>query len=91
MRGSLTAFALVFQTPMIMVALARIGLVNVAFLRKNRRYALMGILLAGGFLAPDASPVTMLLISGPMYVLYEASIWIIVLLEKSWRRDAERA
>ncbi len=87
---SFLAFALVFQTPMIMVALARIGLVNVAFLRKNRRYALMGILLAGGFLAPDASPVTMLLISGPMYVLYEASIWIILLLEKSWRRDAHR-
>ena len=88
---SFLAFALVFQTPMIMVALARIGLVNVGFLRKNRRYALMGILLAGGFLAPDASPVTMLLISGPMYVLYEASIWIIVLLEKSWRRDGTRA
>ncbi len=88
---SFLAFALVFQTPMIMVALARIGIVNVGFLRKNRRYALMGILLAGGFLAPDASPVTMLLISGPMYVLYEASIWIIVLLEKSWRREARGA
>jgi sec-independent protein translocase protein TatC len=87
---SFLAFALVFQTPMIMVALARIGLVNVAFLRKNRRYALMGILLAGGFLAPDASPVTMLLISGPMYVLYEMSIWIILILEKSWKKDAAR-
>ena len=88
---SFLAFALVFQTPMIMVALARIGLVNVAFLRKNRRYALMGILLAGGFLAPDASPVTMMLISGPMYVLYEMSIWIILILEKSWKKDAARA
>ncbi len=87
---SFLAFALVFQTPMIMVALARIGLVNVAFLRKNRRYALMGILLAGGFLAPDASPVTMMLISGPMYVLYEMSIWIILILEKSWKKDAAR-
>ncbi len=88
---SFLAFALVFQTPMIMVALARIGIVNVSLLRKYRRYALMGILLAGGFLAPDASPVTMLLISGPMYVLYEASIWIIVLLEKSWKRSDARA
>ena len=88
---SFLAFALVFQTPMIMVALARIGLVNVTFLRKNRRYALMGILLAGGLLAPDASPVTMMLISGPMYVLYEMSIWIILILEKSWKKDAARA
>ncbi len=83
------AFALVFQTPMVMVALARIGLVNVPLLRKYRRYAGMGILLVGGLAAPDASPITMLLIAGPMYVLYEASIWIILLLEKSWRREAQ--
>jgi sec-independent protein translocase protein TatC len=84
-------FALVFQTPMVMLALARIGLVNVPMLRKNRRYALMGILLVGGLAAPDASPVTMMLIAGPMYVLYEASILIISLLEKSWHRETGSA
>jgi sec-independent protein translocase protein TatC len=84
-------FALVFQTPMVMLALARIGLVNVPMLRKNRRYALMGILLVGGLAAPDASPVTMMLIAGPMYVLYEVSILIITLLEKSWHRETGSA
>ena len=82
------AFALVFQTPMVMIALARIGLVNVPLLRRYRRYAAMGILLLGGLAAPDASPVTMLLIAVPMYALYEISIWLIVLLDKSWRRDS---
>jgi len=82
------AFALVFQTPMVMVALARIGLVNVPMLRKYRRYAIMGIMLLGGLAAPDGSPLTMMLIAGPMYALYEASILIILLLEKSWRREA---
>jgi len=81
-------FALIFQTPMVMLALARIGIVNVPMLRKYRRYAGMGILLLGGLAAPDASPVTMLLIAVPMYVLYEASIWIIVVLEKSWHRES---
>jgi sec-independent protein translocase protein TatC len=81
------AFAIVFQTPMVMVALARIGLVNVPMLRKYRRYAGMGILLVGGIAAPDASPITMLLIAVPMYVLYESSIWIILVLEKSWNRE----
>ena len=81
------AFALVFQTPMVMVALARIGIVNVPMLRKYRRYAGMGILLLGGLAAPDASPVTMMLLAVPMYVLYEMSIWIILLLEKSWHRE----
>jgi sec-independent protein translocase protein TatC len=84
-------FALVFQTPMVMLALARIGLVNVPMLRKNRRYALMGILLLGGLAAPDASPVTMLLISGPMYLLFEISIIVIVVLEKSWHRETNAA
>ncbi len=81
------AFALVFQTPMVMVALARIGLVNVKMLRTYRRYAAMGILLFGGVAAPDASPVTMMLIAGPMYVLYEASIWIIVVLQRTWNKE----
>jgi sec-independent protein translocase protein TatC len=76
---------------MVMLALARIGLVNVPMLRKNRRYALMGILLVGGLAAPDASPVTMMLIAGPMYVLYEVSILIITLLEKSWHRETGSA
>jgi sec-independent protein translocase protein TatC len=58
-------------------------------LRKYRRYAAFGILLFGGIAAPDASPVTMLLIAAPMYVLYEASIWIILLLDRSWRREAK--
>jgi sec-independent protein translocase protein TatC len=84
----LLAFALVFQTPVVMVLLARIGLINVGMLRKYRRYAAFGILCAGGILAPDASPTTMLLIAAPMYVLYEISIWVIVLLEKSWKREA---
>lgn len=84
----LLAFALVFQTPVIMVLLARIGLVNSKMLRKYRRYAAMGILLFGGLAAPDASPTTMLMIAIPMYVLFEMSIWIIVVLEKSWQHEA---
>jgi sec-independent protein translocase protein TatC len=84
----LLAFALVFQTPLVMIALARIGVVNARMLMHYRRYAVMGTLLVGGFAAPDASPMTMLMLAVPMYVLYEASIWIIVPLEKSWRRAA---
>lgn len=78
------AFALIFQTPIVMVALARIGIVNSTFLRRTRRYFVFGFFVAGAILAPDGNPLTMLLMALPMYVLYEASIWIILLLEKSW-------
>ena len=82
------AFALIFQTPVIMVALARIGIINSAFLRRNRKYFLFGFFVFGAILAPDGNPLTMALMAVPMYLLYEASLWIIVLLEKSWRADA---
>jgi Sec-independent protein secretion pathway component TatC len=44
-------------------------------------------MVIGAILAPDGSPLTMMLLAGPMYVLFESSIWIIVLLEKSWKRS----
>ena len=84
----LLAFAIVFQTPVVMLLLARIGLINSTLLRKYRKYIGFGMLVAGAVLAPDGSPVTMVLIAGPMYVLFESSIWIIVLLERSWKREA---
>ncbi len=83
------AFALIFQTPVVMVLLARIGLVNSRFLRTNRKYIGFGMMVLGAVLAPDGSPLTMTLLAAPMYVLFESSIWIIVLLEKSWKRSAE--
>jgi sec-independent protein translocase protein TatC len=84
------AFALIFQTPVVMILLARIGLVNSSFLRTNRKYIGFGMMVVGAVLAPDGSPLTMTLLAAPMYVLFESSIWIIVGLEKSWKRAALR-
>jgi Sec-independent protein secretion pathway component TatC len=47
------------------------------------------MMVVGAVLAPDGSPLTMTLLAAPMYVLFESSIWIIVVLEKSWKRSAE--
>jgi len=82
------AFALVFQTPVVMLLLARIGLVNSRLLRKYRRHIGFGMMVAGGVLAPDGNPVTMSMIAAPMYVLFEISIWLIVLMEARWAREA---
>ncbi|HEX3469274.1 MAG TPA: twin-arginine translocase subunit TatC [Candidatus Elarobacter sp.] len=84
----LLAFAIVFQTPIVMLLLARIGLISSTLLRKYRRYIGFGMLVVGAFLAPDGSPVTMCLLAGPMYVLFETSIWIIVFMERQWKREA---
>lgn len=79
-------FAIIFQTPIVLVGLARIGIVNARSLMHYRRHAIFGFFVAGGIAAPDGNPLTMALLAVPMYVLYEVSIWLIVLLEKSWQR-----
>ncbi|MDQ6931382.1 MAG: twin-arginine translocase subunit TatC [Candidatus Eremiobacteraeota bacterium] len=81
----LLLFVLIFQTPVVMIVLARIGLVSPAFLKKYRRHALFAFFVLGGIAAPDGNPLTMALLAIPMYVLFEVSIWIIVILEKGWR------
>jgi sec-independent protein translocase protein TatC len=82
------AFALIFQIPIVMIALARIGIINSAFLKRTRRYFLFGFFVFGAIAAPDGNPLTMAMMALPMYALYEVSIWIIVVLEKSWRAAA---
>ncbi len=84
----LLLFVLIFQTPVVMVVLARVGLISTGFLRRYRRHALFAFFVFGGIVAPDGNPLTMALLALPMYVLYEVSIWIIALLQKSWRREA---
>jgi sec-independent protein translocase protein TatC len=84
----LLIFALVFQTPVVMVALARIGIVDSTKLRKWRKFALFGCFAIGAVAAPDGSPLSMTLIGGPMYLLYEVGLAVIRVLEKSWRASA---
>jgi sec-independent protein translocase protein TatC len=79
-------FAIIFQTPIVLIGLARIGIVNARMLMHYRRHAIFGFFVAGGIAAPDGNPLTMALLAVPMYVLYEASIWLIVILEKTWQR-----
>jgi sec-independent protein translocase protein TatC len=62
--------------------------VNSAFLKRTRRYFLFGFFVFGAIAAPDGNPLTMALMALPMYALYEVSLWIIVMLEKSWHAQA---
>ncbi len=86
----LALFAIIFQTPVVLVGLARLGIVSADFLKRYRRHALFAFFVAAGIAAPDGNPMTMALLAGPLYILYEISIWIIVLFEKSWRSQPNR-
>ncbi len=80
----LALFAVIFQTPIVLVGMARLGIVNANSLMRYRRHAIFAFFVAGGFAAPDGNPLTMALLAVPMYALYEISIWVILLLERGW-------
>jgi sec-independent protein translocase protein TatC len=80
----LALFAIIFQTPIVLIGLARLGILSSSSLMRYRRHALFAFFVAGGIAAPDGNPLTMALLALPMYVLYELSIWIILPLERRW-------
>ena len=69
----LLAFGLVFELPLVITFLARLGLVSVGFLKKNRKYALLLFFVAAAIITPP-DVVTQIMMALPLMVLYEISI-----------------
>jgi sec-independent protein translocase protein TatC len=80
----LLAMGLIFQVPVAILAAARAGIVTPRQLRKHRRYAIVVCAAIAALLPGDA--VTLLLEIVPLYVLYEASILLASLVERSEAR-----
>ena len=79
------AFGVVTELPLVVVILAILGLVTPQFLARNRRYAIAISAVASALLAPPDA-VSMLLMMGPLWLLYEVSIWCAWVVEKRRRR-----
>ena len=69
----LLAFGLVFELPIIITFLARLGIVSVDFLKKNRKYALI-LFFAGSAILTPPDVVTQIMMAVPLMLLYEISI-----------------
>lgn len=80
----LIGFGLVFETPVILVLLAFLGLVNAETLSKNRKFVLVGILVVGAILTPP-DPFSQMAMAIPTYLMFEISIIIIRLVKSSDR------
>jgi sec-independent protein translocase protein TatC len=68
------AFGLAFEFPVFLFAAAAIGVVNSKMLRSNRRWAVLIILIAAAIITPSGDPMTLMLLSVPLYLLYELTI-----------------
>ena len=69
----LIAFGLVFELPLVLTFMARLGLVSVEFLKKNRKYALL-LFFAGAAILTPPDVVTQIMMALPLMLLYEVSI-----------------
>ncbi len=67
-------FGLVFELPVITFFLTKIGVVKPEMLSKNRKYALLIIVIAAGALTPGPDPISQVMMAVPVYILYEISI-----------------
>jgi len=69
----LLAFGLVFELPLVLTFLSKLGIVSVEFLKKNRKYALLLFFTGAAILTPP-DVVTQILMALPLMILYEISI-----------------
>jgi sec-independent protein translocase protein TatC len=68
------AFGAVFEMPVVLVHLARLGIIDDRFLRKNRRYAIVINAIVAAVITPSQDAFSMLAMFVPLVILYEISI-----------------
>lgn len=69
----LLAFGVAFELPLVLTSMARLGLVSVSFLKRNRKYAILIIFTVAAILTPP-DVVSQVMMAVPLMVLYELSI-----------------
>ena len=67
---------IVFETPVVLFFLSKIGVVTPAFLARNRRYAVVVAFILGAIITPTFDPINQSLVALPIIVLYEAGVWL---------------
>lgn len=66
-----------FEIPVLSYFFAKFGLITPEFLQKHRKHAFVLILMVAAVITPTTDMFTLLLVSIPMYALYELSIWVV--------------
>jgi sec-independent protein translocase protein TatC len=82
-------FGLSFQTPLVMLFAARLGVVNADSFRNKRRYAWFGMAVFAALITPTPDALTMLFLWVPMSLLFELGIWLIKMSANVPEADAD--
>jgi sec-independent protein translocase protein TatC len=74
---------LVFELPLLVMGLAKIGVVNSTSLLHWWRFAIIGAVLLAAIVTPSIDPITQMMVAGPMILLYFLGILLAKLVEKT--------
>jgi sec-independent protein translocase protein TatC len=82
-------FGLCFQLPIVIVFLAKLGIVDSRMLTSRWREAVVGIFLLAAMVTPTWDPITLSVAAVPMVVLYVGTIGAVKIVERRQRRARE--
>jgi sec-independent protein translocase protein TatC len=85
----LAACGAVFELPVVVLGLVRVRALTAAKLRRNRKIGYM-IVACIGVALPGIDPVTTIVETIPLAILFEASIWLAVIFERRWQVNGNR-
>jgi sec-independent protein translocase protein TatC len=78
----LLAFGLAFLYPVFLFAAAAFGVVSSAQLSRGRRWAVILVVLGAALITPSGDALTLFALSGPLYLMYEITYWLVRLVLK---------
>lgn len=78
---------IIFQLPVVIYILSKLGIMTPKFMRTNRRYAIVLVLIIAAVITPTADPYTMMIVALPLYLLYEMSIIISARIENKRKKN----
>ena len=81
--GMSLVMGLVFELPVVCTLMGRMGLITATFMATYRRHAIVAILIVAAVITPTTDVFTLLVVALPIYLLYEVSIQIVRLTQKS--------
>lgn len=80
---------LLFQLPLVVMVLAKIGFLKASFLRRYRRHAFVIIVTAAAIITPSTDPFSLTIVTIPLYLLYEASIMVASRINKRQEKEKQ--
>jgi sec-independent protein translocase protein TatC len=81
---------ILFEMPVVIYFLSKLGLVTPEMLRRSRKYTLIGVLIVAAFLTPP-DPFSQILVAIPLLLLYEGSIFLSGVVMRKRERELRKA